>query len=100
MRNPCILYLQRLHLQSFHMLLHFLEISPVMQITKRFRGPAILVWMSVNDYHIAAGTYHATQFIQHGARADNVMEQHMAHGDIDRSSCQGKLFSHTLLEGD
>src|SRR6266851_4329229 len=61
-----IFYQQRLHPQGGQVLPHFLEIGAIMQVAKGFRSPMHLMRMRINDEYIAAGAYHATQFVEDG----------------------------------
>ena len=82
------------------MLAQFLEIGPVVQVTKGFRGPMILVRMCIDDEHVAARAHHTTQFFKDGSRTYDVVQEHMAHRDIHGIRREGELLGHPLAEGD
>src|SRR6266487_2279383 len=97
--DASIFYQQDVYLQGGQMLAHFLEIGPIVQVAKGFRSPMLLMRMRVDDEYIAAGADHATQFGKDGARAHDVMQQHMAHRDIDRAARQRQFLGQSLFEG-
>src|SRR5712691_1559531 len=97
--DASIFYQQRLHPQGGQVLPHFLEIGAIVQVAKGFRSPMHLMRMRIDDEYIAAGAYHATQFVEDGARTHDVMQQHMAHRNIDGASRQRQFLGHPLFEG-
>src|SRR6266581_3166906 len=80
--------------------LQFFKIGSIMQVTKSFRCPMMLVRMRIDDNYIAIGAYYAAKFSQDSARTDHMMKEHMAHHDIDGTRCKGKLFGHPLSKRD
>jgi len=53
--------------------LQFLKIGSIMQVTKSFRCPMMLVRMRIDDNYIAIGAYYAAKFSQDSARTDHMM---------------------------
>src|SRR6266699_1247946 len=96
--DPRVFELQRFHLQRFQMLLELPEIGPIVQVTKSFGSPMMLVRMCIDDEHIAPRAHYAAQFSQCSARTHHVMHEHMTHRDINGTARQGELLGHPFLE--
>jgi hypothetical protein len=80
--------------------LDFLEIGSIVQVPKGFGGPVVLVPMGIDDEEIPTRTHDALQFGKDRARAYHVMQQHMAHRDINGTRREREVFGHALTEGD
>src|SRR5947209_18033600 len=63
-----VFYQKLFHMKGGHVLLQFLEIGAIVQVTKDLGGPMMFVCMRIDDEQIATWAHHAAQFPEDGTR--------------------------------